>query len=106
LTYDLLAKANEGLRNGQYRNTTGRLDYFTTAYFHRPEERRSEVAEAGLQVAGLYGIEGPGWILSDIHDRMSDSRRRADLLRVARILAPESSLLGVSAHLLIVAEKV
>ena len=98
--------ADRDLRDGQHRNPTERLDYFTTAYFHRPEELRSEVAEAGLQVLGLYGIEGPGWILPDIDARMSHSRRRADLLRVARSLESESSLLGINAHLLIVAEKV
>jgi len=98
--------ADRDLLDGQHRNPTERLDYFTTAYFHRPEELRSEVAEAGLQVLGLYGIEGPGWILPDIDARMSDSRRRADLLRVARSLESESSLLGINAHLLIVAEKV
>jgi hypothetical protein len=34
---------------------------------------------------------------------MADSRRRADLLHVARVLEPEPSVIGVSAHLLVVA---
>jgi SAM-dependent methyltransferase len=97
--------ADGDLRDGQHRNPTERLDFFTTAYFHRPEELRSEVAEAGLQVLGLYGVEGPGWILADIDARMSHSRQRADLLRVARSLESESSVLGINAHLLLVAEK-
>lgn len=51
------------LRDGQHRNATDRPDWFTTAYFHRPDELRDEVAEAGFAVQGVFGIEGPGWIL-------------------------------------------
>jgi ubiquinone/menaquinone biosynthesis C-methylase UbiE len=91
------------LRDGQHRNSTERLDYFTTAYFHRPDELRAEVLAAGLIVEGLYGLEGPGWLLSDVTARVADQRRRADLLQVARRLESEPSVLGVSAHLLVVA---
>jgi ubiquinone/menaquinone biosynthesis C-methylase UbiE len=93
------------LREGQHRNPTGRLDYFTTAYFHRPEELRAEVASAGLMVEGVYGVEGPGWLFADVTERLEDPRRRDDLLRVARLLESEPSLLGVSAHLLAVASR-
>jgi len=37
------------LVDGQHRNPEGR-DYFTTAYFHHPDELRSEASEAGLDV--------------------------------------------------------
>jgi ubiquinone/menaquinone biosynthesis C-methylase UbiE len=93
------------LREGQHRNPTERLDYFTTAYFHRPDELRAEAVAAGLIVDGLYGLEGPGWILSDVSDRLADPRSRADLLQVARLLESEPAMLGVSAHLLAVARK-
>ena len=91
------------LQEGQHRNPTERLDYFTTAYFHRPDELREEVVDAGLIVNGLYGLEGPGWILSDVTERLADPRCRTDLLQVARLLESEPSMLGVSAHLLAVA---
>jgi ubiquinone/menaquinone biosynthesis C-methylase UbiE len=91
------------VQDGQHRNPTERLDYFTTAYFHRPEELRAEASEAGLIVEGLYGLEGPGWFLSDITARLADPRRRADLLQVARLFESEPSVLGISAHLLVVA---
>ncbi len=90
------------LKDGQHRNPTERLDYFTTAYFHRPDELRAELSNAGLMVGGVYGIEGPGWILPDLTARLADPRRRADLLRVARQLELEPSLVGASAHLLAV----
>ncbi len=54
---------------------------------------------------GLYGLEGPGWILSDVPARLEDPQRRTDLLRVARLLESEPLMLGISAHLLVVARR-
>jgi len=99
------AMAERDLRDGQHRNTSGRPDYFTTAFFHRPEELRAELLDAGLELVGLFGIEGPGWILPDVAERLADSRQREDLLRVARSLEAEPSLLAASAHLLAVARR-
>ncbi len=99
------AIVEQDVRDGQHRNPTGRLDYFTTAYFHRPEDLRAEVLAAGLRIEGFYGVEGPGWILPDVGARLEDAHRRADLLRVARTLESEPSLLGMSAHLLLAAQK-
>ena len=97
------AIVEQDVREGQHRNPTERLDYFTTAYFHRPDELRAEVLGAGLILEGLYGVEGPGWLLSDVTARLADPRRRADLLQVARLFESEPWVLGVSAHLLVVA---
>jgi SAM-dependent methyltransferase len=95
----------QDLRDGQHRNPTERLDYFTTAYFHRPEELAGEVLAAGLALEGVYGVEGPGWILPDVAERMADPPRRATLLGVARMLETEPSVLASSAHLLAVARR-
>ncbi len=111
LARDLLQDAafanivQQDLRDGQHRNPTGRLDYFTTAYFHRPKELASEVGVAGLALHGVFGLEGPGWILPDVAQRMADPARRASLLSVARMLETEPSVLGWSAHLLAVARR-
>ena len=94
------------LESGVHHNTTDRLDYFTTAFFHRPDELRREVAEAGFHIEGLYGIEGPGGILSDLDDRWNDPVRRETILQVARALESEPSVIGCSAHLLAVGRKI
>jgi len=111
LARDLLGDASfaslveRDVRDGQHRNPTERLDYFTTAYFHRPDDLRAEVQRAGLTVDGLYGVEGPGWILPDLADRWADPDRRAAVLHVARLLEGEPSVLGCSAHLLVMGRK-
>jgi SAM-dependent methyltransferase len=99
------AIVEQDLWDGQHRNPTDRMDYFTTAYFHRPEELADEVVAAGLALTGVYGLEGPGWILPDVPERMADVQRRAALLSVARMLETEPAVLGSSAHLLAVAQR-
>ena len=99
------AIVDRDLRDGQHRNPTERIDYFTTAYFHRPEDLRAEAQSAGLELEGLYGLEGPSWFLPDLADRWADTRRRGDLLRIARQLEAEPSVFGISAHLLAVARR-
>lgn len=100
-----VAIVERDLREGQHRNPTDRLDYFTTAYFHRPEELAHEGEAAGLAVQDVYGIEGPGWIVPDVSERMVDDHRRAALLDVARMMETEPAMVGSSAHLLLVARR-
>ncbi|MFL5570754.1 MAG: class I SAM-dependent methyltransferase [Gemmatimonadaceae bacterium] len=94
------------LVDGHHLNLTKRLDYFTTAYFHRPEDLRREVSDAGFGVAALYGVEGPAWILPDFVERWDDPERRAIILQLARALESEPSVLGCSAHLIVVGRKI
>src|SRR5207237_177945 len=93
------------LADGQHRNDTDNMDYFTTAYFHRPDDLRSELEVAGFRNVRVLGVEGPGWILQDFDIRWEDARMRKDLLDVGRAFEAESSVVGVSAHLLAIGWK-
>jgi hypothetical protein len=93
------------LRDGQHRNPTGRPEWFTTAYFHLPEELAQEVGEAGLRLHALLAVEGPAWMLADIQQRLADPTRRERLLAAIRRVQTEPSLLGASSHLLAVAHR-
>jgi SAM-dependent methyltransferase len=93
------------LADGQHRNPTSRPEWFTTAFFHHPDELRAEVAEAGLGLVDLVGLEGPAWLLSDLEVRWADGARRERVLKAARAVEREPSLLGLSAHLLAVARR-
>jgi len=90
------------LRDGQHRNPTDK-DYFTTAFFHRPEELTSEVIDAGFDLVDLLGVEGPAWLLTDLERRWTDPEERERLLQAARAIEREPALLGIHPHLLAVA---
>jgi SAM-dependent methyltransferase len=88
-----------GLRDGQHRNPTRDPRWFTTAYFHHPDEVAVEARDAGLEPVALLGVEGPGWLTGG----WSDPLRREGILTAARAVEQDPTLLGVSAHLLLVA---
>lgn len=91
---------NQDLVDGQHRNPTERIDYFTTSYFHRPEDLREEMGAAGFVDVKVLGVEGPGCMLADFDARWEDAVLKDDLLDVARRLEAELSIIGASAHLL------
>ena len=93
------------VREGQHRNPTGRAEWFTTAYFHHPEELRDEVIEVGFRVEALVGIEGPGWVLPDLDSWLEDPPRRSKLLDAIRRVETEPSLLGATAHIFVVGSR-
>ncbi len=91
--------------DGRYRNDTDNLRYFTTAYFHRPEDLARELRDAGFQGARVLGVEGPGWLLADFDARWAEPVTRERILQVARLVEEEPSIVGVSAHLLGIARR-
>jgi hypothetical protein len=99
-TFDSIVERD--LRDGQHRNPGGEMEFFTTAYFHRPDELEDEVRDSQLELDAVFGIEGPGWLLWELWD---DPRGRENILRVARAVEREPALLGASSHLLAVARR-
>jgi ubiquinone/menaquinone biosynthesis C-methylase UbiE len=92
-------------QDGRHRNPTGDPAYFTTAYFHRPDDLASEYAAAGLSHEATLAVAGPAWLLPDLDARLADEGRRAVLLAAIASVEAEPTLLGVSAHLLAVARR-
>jgi SAM-dependent methyltransferase len=101
---DAQAIVERDLRDGQHRNPTDK-DYFTTAFFHRPEELTGEVTDAGFDLVDLLGVEGPAWLLPDLERRWADEAERERLLETARAVEREPTLLGIHPHLLAVARR-
>ena len=93
------------LHDGRHRNPTRNPRYFTTAYFHRPDEVEPEFAEAGLTHEATLAVEGAAWLLPDVDTWLSADDRSAVLLAALERLETEPALLGVSAHLLAVARR-
>ena len=97
--------AERDLRDGQHRNPTEDISYFTTAFFHHPDQMQVEVEEAGLRHEATLAVEGPAWLFQDLADRWSRSGSREALLAALRRLEAEPSLLGASAHLIEIARR-
>jgi ubiquinone/menaquinone biosynthesis C-methylase UbiE len=89
------------LASGRHVNPTNRPGWFTTAYFHSPNELVEEFRQCGITDATAFGVEGlAGW-LPDLDDRLANPQQRMMLLDAVRSIEQEPTLLGVSSHLLV-----
>jgi len=93
------------LSEGQHRNPNNHPAYFTTAYFHRPEDVKIEMEAAGLSHEKSLAVESFAWLLGDFDQIWIDTTRRENMLAMIRAVEEEPSMLGVSAHLIGVARK-
>jgi len=93
------------LEDGQHRNHTGRAEFFTTAFFHHPDELAAEVKDAGFELGGVFAVEGLGAFLPDFRARWADEAARERLLGLLRRVESEPALLGASPHLLAVGRR-
>ncbi len=94
------------LADGQHRNPGDHPRWFTTAYFHRPDELEREIAAAGFDVTALVAVEGAVGAAAEaraLDAWLDDPGRREVLLRAIRRVEAEPSLLGASPHLLALA---
>ena len=94
---DFLPFVREQLQSGVHKTPSEHPERFTTSYFHRPEELAEEVREAGFEVEGLVGLEGPGWTVPDFKTVVMDPDKRKRLLELARAL---ESIPDLSPHIL------
>jgi ubiquinone/menaquinone biosynthesis C-methylase UbiE len=91
------------IASGQHRNPTNHPAYFTTAYFHRPEELAAEVRDAGFGEVQILAVEGPAWSAAFFGEAWDDPAQRKDLMNFLSVIEREPSVLGASAHLIAVA---
>ena len=102
---EFIKMANRDLCDGQHRNPNSHPAYFTTAFFHHPDELTSEVKTAGFNLEGLFGVQGPVWLLQNLNEQWVEKNYRERLLNIARSLESEPSVLGVSKHIMAIARK-
>jgi len=93
------------LTDGQHRNPTSHPSYFTTAFFHHPQELEAEVKESGFLYDKTLPVEGPLWLSQYAVDNFNDPERRERFLALMRRIEQEPSLLGAAAHLLAIAHR-
>jgi len=88
------------LTSGQHRNPTNKISYFTTAYFHRPEQLANEVCDGGFDHVEVLAVEGPVWSAIQFQSAWNDPIQRQSLMDFLSLVERESSVLGASAHIL------
>jgi ubiquinone/menaquinone biosynthesis C-methylase UbiE len=90
---------------GRHTNPTGEPGFFTTAYFHRPEEIAPEMAAAGLAVEKVLALESFGSIIPGCDAKILDPDYREVLMDSIARVEEELSLIGISNHILGIGRK-
>jgi len=98
---DFVRIVEQDLKTGQHRNETGNVDYFTTAFFHHPDELKMELIEGGFPSPILCAIEGPLWTVPE----SAAAEQPEPLMAAMRKLENEATLIGASAHFMGIATK-
>lgn len=95
------------LRSGQHRNPERRPEWWTTAFFHHPDELAAEVLQAGFELEEVFGVEGPGGLLpaDEFERRWSSERGREAITYAARAVEVDPAMRAVSAHLLAIGSR-
>jgi SAM-dependent methyltransferase len=65
---------------------------FPNAYFHHPDELKTEVEDAGLRHEATLGILGPAWMVPDLDASWADPAQREVILDIARLTESEPIL--------------
>jgi hypothetical protein len=61
---------------------------------------RAEVERAGFELAGLFAVEGIGYLMRDFEENWKVESRRDFLLEIIAKVEEEPTLIGASPHLL------
>lgn len=93
------------LIDGQHRNETGKPKYFTTAFFHHPDELRDELKQAGFRHETLIAVESFGWLIPDFEEKWKDEESRNLLLEQIRKVESEPAITGMTSHILGIGKK-
>ncbi len=93
------------LRDGQHRNPDRVPEWFTTAYFHHPDDLEAEAIEAGAEVVELLGVEGLAVFLPQLAEDWPAAEPRTSILDAARAVESEPTLRGLRAHMVLVTRR-
>ena len=95
----------DDLKTGIHLNKTGNPEYFTTAYFHSPQEIKNEAGESGLHFEKLIGVESFGWIIDDFAKKSGDAKYMKTLNKFIQIVESSDDLIAMSQHIICVGRK-
>lgn len=82
----------EEVITGECKNNPRKINTFTTAFFHLPEDIKGEIQESGLAFEKTIGILGTSWLVPELDHNWNNSEKRKRIMEIARLLENEPVL--------------
>ncbi|MER3328921.1 MAG: hypothetical protein RIF34_05025, partial [Candidatus Kapaibacterium sp.] len=94
------------LQHGVHMNDTDNLEYFTTAFFHTPQEIKDDLSEEGLKFEKLVAVESAGWLIDNLSEKIKDEVSGAKIRKIINIIESNTDIIAMSPHIIGIARKV
>ncbi|MBS9461720.1 class I SAM-dependent methyltransferase [Flagellimonas sp. 389] len=75
------------------------------AFYHKPEELKTEFLQQGLTYINTYAVEGMAWLDKDYFASMNNERKKDTLMQLIQITENDAYLLPFSPHMMITVKK-
>ena len=93
------------IKDGQHRNPKRRSGYFTTAYFHRPQDLDIELRDSGFSDCRLLVIESILSYIPDFAMKWKNKAFQSLLLSTLKRMESDQTVLGLGGHIMGVAKR-
>ena len=93
------------LTTGQHNAPENMPGILAEAFYHKPEELKSEFKEAELHNIKLFSVEGITWLDKNYFSTRANQKKYDNLLEIIRITENDSNLIAFSPHMMIAASK-
>lgn len=90
------------LHDGQHRSPANKA-FFTTAFYHHPDELEAEAIESGWELRQFVNVEGFVDAVPSLAEHWSDPGKRETILEASRLVETEPTLRGLGTHMMVIA---
>jgi len=101
----ILEMCRSELTTGQHNAPGNMPGILAEAWYHRPEELRSEFEEAGLISLEMLAVEGIIWLDKNWFTTRADQSKFDHLLSIAKLTEKDLNLISISPHMMIAGRK-
>lgn len=102
----VLSIIERALADGCYINPEKKIaNGIGSSHLHTAKALRAELAHGGFGAATVHGVMGGAWLAPHLDALLANEESRALLMKTVRMLDTHEEIIGLSGHLLAVAEK-
>lgn len=79
--------------------------FIANAYFHTIDKLRDEISDFGFDIKESTAVEGCVWITPKLDEKWENEDSRKRLLEIIHATEHEETIMGISPHIMVTAEK-